>query len=354
MAEPSSKIRLTLSPQAEKYVRRDAAVGVRRMAARGALPLEPIELATVLFALLHDPDPEVKETAQKSFEELPEHILSVVLEGDTHPAMLSFLGQTHKDEEKYCEKLALNPHSDDALLAFLASLPHRRVVDIISNNQERMLRCEDIVEALGANPLTGRAVVERILTFLGIDDQAQDALPGGDEINAEAAEAAVLAVLGQGMEDVARHLVRDEKIDDEELAENLFAAVQKMTVLQKIKLARMGGIEARGLLIRDRNKVVATSAITSPKISDNEVVTYASARNVSDEVLRLIANKGEWTRIYQVKLNLANNPRCPLTASMKFLNYLQDKDLKKMVKSKDIPSAISRQARRILGKKGKL
>ena len=53
---PQAKIRLTLSPQAEKYARRDAPVEARRMAARGALPLEPVELATVLFALMHDPD----------------------------------------------------------------------------------------------------------------------------------------------------------------------------------------------------------------------------------------------------------------------------------------------------------
>ena len=43
---------------------------------------------------------------------------------------------------------------DDATVTFLAALPFRQVVDIISQNQERMMRCDDIVEALGANPLT--------------------------------------------------------------------------------------------------------------------------------------------------------------------------------------------------------
>ena len=41
MANPSQKIRLELSPEAEKYARRDAPREVRRMAARGALPLPP-------------------------------------------------------------------------------------------------------------------------------------------------------------------------------------------------------------------------------------------------------------------------------------------------------------------------
>ena len=69
------KIKLTLSPEAERYVRRDAPADVRRMAARGALPLPPTELATVLFALSHDPDAEVKQTARDSLEGLPEKAL---------------------------------------------------------------------------------------------------------------------------------------------------------------------------------------------------------------------------------------------------------------------------------------
>ena len=51
-----TKIRLALSPEAERYVRRDAPVEVRRLAAGGALPLPPVELLTVLFVLVHDAD----------------------------------------------------------------------------------------------------------------------------------------------------------------------------------------------------------------------------------------------------------------------------------------------------------
>ena len=84
-----------------------------------------------------------------------------------------------------------------------------------------------------------------------------------------------------------------------------------MTVFQKIKLARMGNKEARGLLVRDRNKIVATAAVRSPKITENEVAGFAKARNVSDEVMRIIARNREWTRNYKVKLALATNPKCP-------------------------------------------
>jgi len=40
--------------------------------------------------------------------------------------------------------------------------------------------------------------------------------------------------------------------------------------------------------------------------------------------------------------------------AMKFVNFLQDRDLLGICKSKDVPSAISTHARRVLMRKGKL
>jgi hypothetical protein len=99
--------------------------------------------------------------------------------------------------------------------------------------------------------------------------------------------------------------------------------------------------------------VVAVAAVSSPKLGDNEVVTIAQSRNVCDEVLRVISSNRHWTRNYKVKLSLATNPRTPQPTAMKFVNFLQDSDLRAIVKSKDVPTAISTHARRILMKKGK-
>ena len=352
-APAKARVKLTLSPQAEKYARRDAPIEARRMAARGALPLEPIDLATVLFALAHDPDAEVKAKARESLDHLPEHVLDPVLTGPAHPLLLSYLARVHCENEDHCEKLALNPATDDRTVAYLATLPLRRVVDVVSNNQQRMLRCEDIVEALGGNPLTGRAVIERILTFLGLDSEEDDE-PTEEELSEEAAEAAVLAFLGDEHAEVAKLLATEEEIEDEDLENNLFAAVQKMSVMQKIKLARVGGKEARSLLIKDRNKVVSTSVLGSPKITETEIIAIANSRGVGDEILRLICMNKDWTKSYQIKLALVMNPKTPTPQAIKFINYLQDKELRSLMRSKDVSTQISTQARRILQKKGKI
>lgn len=362
MTDAKARIRLTLSPEAERYVRREGPVEVRRMAARGALPFAPVELATVLFALLHDPDAETKERARQSLENLPDTITAVVLSGAAHPAVLSHLARVHPGNAALMETLALNAATDDETVAFLAALPHKRVVDIVSNNQQRMLRCPEIVDALGSNPLTGRAVIDRILSFLGlakhgaeVPEEGAETTPSCTPVITDAdAEAALRAILGDDVSEFAPSLVDDEIDLDEAAQHNLFGLVQTLSVFQKIKLARTGNKEARGLLIRESNKIVAAAVVRSPKITEQEVLGFAKSRNVSDEVLRLISSNRDWTKSYQMKLALAGNPKCPQPVAMRLVNYLQEKDLLGFMKSKDVPSVISSHARRLLTKKGKI
>jgi hypothetical protein len=360
MQQPQ-KIRLELSAQAQKYARADAPREVRLMAARGALPLPPVELATVLFALMHDEDAEIKDTARNSLENLPDGVLQTVLTGPSHPAVLDHLAHAFRDHEQRVECIALNPTAADDTMAFLAGLPFKKLVDIASNNQERLLRCPAIVDALGNNPLTGRSVIDRILGFLGMDRPREaevDELVDVEAISDDDARTALEAVLGEGFREVASALIDESgaEVSEEELQAggNLFNLVQKMSVFQKIKLGRMGNKEARGLLVRDRNKIVAMAAVTSPKITDNELFSIAQSRNVNDEVIRIVSANREVTRNYRVKLALATNPKCPQATAMKLVNYLQDKDLRTLMKSKDVPTAVSAHARRILTKKGKL
>jgi hypothetical protein len=356
MQQPQ-KIRLELSAQAQKYARADAPRQVRLMASRGALPL----LATVLFALMHDEDAEIKATARDSLENLPDGVLQTVLTGPSHPAILDHLAHAFRDHEQRVECIALNPAAADDTMAFMAGLPFKKLVDVASNNQERLLRCPGIVDALGNNPLTGRSVIDRILGFLGMDRPREaevDELVDVEAISDDAARTALEAVLGEDFREVASALIDESgaEVSEEELQAggNLFNLVQKMSVFQKIKLGRMGNKEARGLLVRDRNKIVAMAAVTSPKITDNELFSIAQSRNVNDEVIRIVSANREVTRNYRVKLALVTNPKCPQATAMKFVNYLQDKDLRTLMKSKDIPTAVSAHARRILTKKGKL
>ena len=202
--------------------------------------------------------------------------------------------------------------------------------------------------------MTGRAVIERILGFLGLYER--ETTEDDDEVLDEAqAEAAVLELLGEDMGDIARLLAseRDDNPEDDAEKGSLYSIVQNMSVMQKIKLARVGGKEARSMLVKDRNRIVASSVLASPKLTETEVITFAQNRSMGDELLRIISNNREWTKNYQIKLALTMNPKTPIPQAVKFLNYLQDKDLRNLMKSKDVPNNVSAHARRILTKKGK-
>ncbi len=359
MERQPQKIRLELSPQAEKYARRDAPREVRLMAARGALPLQPTELATVLFALMHDDDAEVKSTARNSLERLPDTVIDAVLAAPAHPALLDHLAHAFCESEARLERIALNPTTADHTVAFLAAQPFKGVVDIVANNQRRLLRSSAIVDALGGNPLTGRSVIERILAFLGVpvpasDEEDETPPTPVEEVSEEEARTALEVVLGASFAPLVEE--GTEPVDPVELEQggSLYSLIQNLSVFQKIKLGRMGNKEARSLLVRDRNKIVAIAAVSSPKITEQELLAIAQSRAVGDEVIRVICRNREVTRNYQVKLALATNPKTPQATAMKFVNYLQDKDLQKLMKSKDVPTVISTHARRLLTRKGRL
>jgi hypothetical protein len=351
---------------AQKFADPDAPKEARLMAARGALPLPPPQIASVLFALTLDPDAEVKERALQSLGELPDRVVDPALEAELHPGLLAFFAERFKEDPARSEKLALNPATSDETYCMLAALPHPRVVEIVSHNQTRLLRCPDLVETLAENPLTGQATIDRVLQFLGlkVDNPAASEVQNVPEApepleNTAADDSEVFdAEDTEGIPDEL--LVEEESEEDrraeeeEEIQKSLTALLQTMTVMEKIKLARFGNSEARGLLVRDRNRIVASAAIRSPKLTENEVIAFAKSRALSEEVMRIIAASREWTKNYQVKYALATNPRTPIPAAIKFLNYLNDKDLKQIMRSRDVPTPITVQAKRILARKGKI
>ena len=333
----------------------------RMMAANGALPLDPGQIAQVLFCLTFDPDDEIRARANTSLDTLPDKVLDVALSTPLHAGLLARFAEQLCDDDRRLEKIALNPAAADETLCQLATLPYPRIIDIVSRNQVRLLRSPELVEALSENPAASQATIDRVLEFLGIeieepvrDDEpvpeAPDPLAGTESEGAEVFDP-------DDVEGLPEDLLVDsdeEVAEDDERMVGLFAQVQKMNVMEKVKLARFGNGEARALLVRDRNKIVSSAAIRSPKIKESEVVNFAKSRNLSDEVLRIIANAGEWTKSYQVKYALVTNPKTPLSSAIKFVNYLTDRDLKLIMRSRDVPGQIASQARRILGRKGKV
>jgi hypothetical protein len=128
--------------------------------------------------------------------------------------------------------------------------------------------------------------------------------------------------------------------DGSDSIRSLFQKIQTMTVSEKLDLARKASKEARTILIRDTNKLVQLAVVNSPKITESEILSIATNRQVNEEILREIAMNREWLRNYQIRLALVNNPKTPLAISMAQVTYLNQRDLGLLAKSKGVPRPI--------------
>ena len=91
--------------------------------------------------------------------------------------------------------------------------------------------------------------------------------------------------------------------------------------------------------------IIATAVIKSPKITENEVHSISQMRSVNDEVIRYIANNNDWTKNYTIKQALVNNPKTPLPVSLKFLKFLNIKDLMDLSRNKNVSGQIQKIAK---------
>lgn len=128
------------------------------------------------------------------------------------------------------------------------------------------------------------------------------------------------------------------------------ALLSTLSVLDRLKLATKGTREQRAVLIRDPNKLVSVAVLSSPKVSESEIESFARMGNVSEEVLRIIANNRSWTKNYGVILALIKNPKTPVALSMHFIQRLNERDIKALGTDRNVPEGLRLAARKYMVK----
>ena len=379
----------------------------RLAAARGLLPLTQADLLEALVHLRNDSDAAVSQAAQATLDEQSAaDVLAVAKSADAPASVLGYLASSSAAGRELHEAIATHANTPDAAIALLAgSSTHGSVIELITLNQQRLIRAPEIIDAILQNAArTGEAerrARETQREFFekerGARQIAEELRARGNNAAAEFFEAAELVpVDGEISADdawlLAQHLeVSDADIDDswlarEHLEELLVEAAEQMsanaqavlnaerleigevaperislirrlmfmTVKDRVKFALKGDREARGILIRDSNRIVATAVIHNPRITDKEIENIAAMRTVSDEVLRLIGMNRAWTRSYPIIHNLARNPRTPMGTAIQVLPRIQMKDLQALSENRNVSEGVRRQAYRLVQtRKGK-
>ena len=369
----------------------------RLAAASGLLPLPQADLLEVLVGLRHEQDPEIAEAATETLNsQTPEDLLASAKSEETPPAVLDYLATADNGSRETREAVILNRHTSDQAIASLASsTSDGNLLELISINQQRLVRFPKIIDAILENTARSaeaeRRAKETRREFFekerGAQQIAHELRARGNSAAAEFFESAELEE-GFTLEDawlIASHIeVSDGDIDEswlpseryeelrpesaedraanfKRLVENerletgeispervsLIKRVMFMNVRDRMKLAMKGDREARSILIRDSNRIVATAVINNPRITDQEVENIAAMRTVADEVLRLIAAKPAWARSYSIIHNLVRNPRTPIPTVVSTLPRIRSKDLHNLTQNRNVSEAVRRQAMRL-------
>lgn len=134
--------------------------------------------------------------------------------------------------------------------------------------------------------------------------------------------------------------------DDNDNRDSAAFKVANMSFTERLKAAMKGSREVRAILIRDPNRLISTSVLSSPKLSDQEVESFARMASVSEDVLRIIGANRQWMRNYGVVVGLSKNPKTPLTMSMNLMGRLHDRDLIMLSRDRNVPDPLRIAARR--------
>ena len=332
--------------------------------ARGFLPLPQEDLIAVLAYLSASSDEEISSTARGSLDDIPSRIVHAFASNEDAPAEhLALLMRASRDRA-ILEALIRNRAVADDVVVDLALHAEATVQEVIVINHARILRAPAILDALLRNPHltpdTRRRALETREEFF--DKKARLQLIADEALSAEEAEreaalfdAVNLDAIRDLLDQAEAERIADSKTDVPQLTDNeaedptkrsVWAQLAVMTVADKVQLAFKGNKTVRGILVRERNRLIAGSTMRNPRMTENEVEQIAGMRNVEEEVLRLIGMRREWTAKYNIALALVRNPKAPLGVVLPLINRLNLRDLKGLKDDKGVSEAVRVNARK--------
>jgi hypothetical protein len=373
----------------------------RLAAASGLLPLPQSDLLEVLVALRRHEDAEIAEAAIETLDsQNSDDLLIAARTNETAPAVLAYLATRANAAREIHEGVVLNRATPaDALTELAAATADGKLLELIANNQQRLVSAPSIIDAILANPArTPEAERRAHETHREFFEKERGARQIADELRAQGKtaaaeffESAELTTFAGALsaEDawlIAEHIeVSDADIDEswlpseryeellmesyEELAAHVERVIESehlaavgevppervsmirrlmfMNPRDRLKMAMKGDREARSILIRDSNRIVATAVVKNPRITDKEVETIAAMRQVSGDVLRLISMNRAWARQYPIIHNLVRNPRTPIPTVVSTLPRIRTNDLMALGQNRNVSEAVRNQSLRL-------
>ncbi len=308
------------------------------------------------ICLLQDEQPAVVQAASESLGKMTGETLAPLLRDPVcDPIVLDYFARSGRLAGDALEAAIAHPAVLDATLEAVAASAPGETLNLIVTNEVRLIRNPRLLEVLRSNaqlsPDNRRRLAELERDFIGKEEirirPAATPAPAG-EAPLEAAPPEGEAPPPEGEAAPPVMTEEEEKNFEEDLRRTpAFQKIMKLNVAERLQLAMKGEAEERAILIRDTARIVAGAVLKSPKLSNNEITVFASMRSVTEDILRTIASKKEWTKSYTTVHALVRNPKTPPGLTVQFLPRLGTRDLRIVAGDKNIPELVRRNARNL-------
>jgi HEAT repeat protein len=295
-----------LSPEILDDLRHGRAPRERKIAvsSTGGAHIAPAERVEILVVLSHDPDELVSSRAGEALLSCaPEHFVESLKRENAMPALFTYAEKNLVNTPGALEAMLGNKNCSGEHLVPLVSHFSAAQVQALMEELDRISASHLLAAALEHSP---HITADQKNTLHELQSTV--------------------------VSDDLKHLAdaAAEAEPDPQRRQTLLQQISRMTVSQRVQFAMKGGSDARRTLIRDSNKVVQRAVLQSPRLTDQEVESFASMANLTDEILRLIAGNRVFRKNYVVVRNLMNNAKTPLDVSLHMLPMLNPLDLKRL------------------------
>lgn len=288
--------------------------------------------------------------AEERLRSLPESVrANYVARKEAHPAVVEWIVAEALANGQIEILLGAwnNPGLDITCYVIIAEWGPVPLLEVLIENQIRLIGYPEILEALERNPACSpflRGKIDEIRRFY-LTAAVAEPIPA-DRI------ADVEDVLLLTSPEETNGSVPSEEIHQR--AVTTLERINAMSVSERIKLALSGTKTERMILLRDANRMVAMAVLESPKMSDDDVLLIARDKSMPGELVAKVAANRYWTRNYNVVLELLQNPKTPTNRAMAFVKQLHMRDLRQIMIDKNTPPVIRTVATNLYREKNKV
>ena len=310
--------------------------------AKGVAPLPPEKLVELQVRFAASKDDELASTAKRALGSLEPQRVAQVLQEKARVDVLVYFAET-SNHPLILEHVIRHREVPKELIKYLAAKVNPEIQEILLVRQDVIIADPSILEALESNPDLSTYSRRRIGEYrdhLIFRKVIRTEFPVEKEEEEE--KAVTEEELEQAIEEVREEVEPEGEMDDvTRLSET---QIRHLPVTHRLKLARNAGRTLRGILVRDKNPLVARTVMLESLLTDTELERVASSRAVVDQVFEIIGRNQRWLGKYAVVLALVKNPRAPVGLTMRLVPRLAVRDLRAIRRDYNVGHTVRKRA----------